>query len=132
KAFDTVSRSHVISALKQKGMDNHVTALITNLYRDISARIDLKNEQLDPIGIWVGVKQGDPTSPVLFNLAVAPLLRKAEEEGDGFQHRSKNVTTMAFAGDLVLLRGSWEGTQKNIDILEVFCELTGLKTQGEK
>ena len=39
---------------------------------------------------------------------------------------------MAFADDLVLLSGSWEGMQKNIEILEVFCELTGLKTQGEK
>lgn len=31
---------------------------------------------------------------------------------------------MAFADDLVLLSGSWEGMQSNIKILEAFCELT--------
>ncbi|NXS57245.1 PO21 protein, partial [Brachypteracias leptosomus] len=94
--------------------------------------IDLKNEQLDPIGIWVGVKQGDPMSPILFNLSVYSLLCKLEEEGCGFQHCLKYITTMAFSDYLVLLSRSWQGMQKNVDILEVFCDLTALKTQGEK
>ncbi|NXS50874.1 PO21 protein, partial [Balaeniceps rex] len=70
-------------------------------------RIDLKNEQSDPIGIRIGVKQGDPMSPILFNLSVDPLLCKLEQEGSGYQHGLKTVTTMAFADDLVLLSGSW-------------------------
>ncbi|NXL68615.1 PO21 protein, partial [Chordeiles acutipennis] len=98
----------------------------------INTRIALKNEQSDSIGIQIGVKQGDPMSPILFNLSIDPLLYKLEEEGEGFQHYSKNITTMAFADDLVLLSGSWEGMQKTIKIVEVFCELTGLETPGEK
>ncbi|NXS40486.1 POLR protein, partial [Balaeniceps rex] len=133
KAFDTMSHLHITTALKQKGVvDKHIIALITNLYHDINTCIDLKNEQLDPIGIWIGVKQGDPMSPILFNLSVDPLLCKLEEEGCEFQYCLKNITTMAVADNLVLLIRSWEGMQKNIDILEVFCGLTGLKTQGEK
>ncbi|XP_050770696.1 LOW QUALITY PROTEIN: ankyrin repeat domain-containing protein 55-like [Gymnogyps californianus] len=132
KAFDTVSHSHIIMALKQKGVDKHIIALIKNLYHNINIPIVLKNEQLDPIGIRIGVKQGDPMSPILFNLSVDPLLCKLEEDGFGFQHCSKNITTLAFADDLVLLSESWDGMQKNIEILEIFCNLTGLKTQGEK
>ncbi|NXS45402.1 PO21 protein, partial [Balaeniceps rex] len=132
KAFNTVSHSHVVLALKQKGVDDHIIALINNLYHNITTRIDLKNEQSDPIRIQIGVKQGYPMSPILFNLFVDPLLCKLEEEGSGYQHGSKTVTTMAFANDLVLLSGSWEGMKRNIEILEVFCDLTGLKTQGEK
>ncbi|NXW65989.1 PO21 protein, partial [Eurystomus gularis] len=93
--------------------------------------IELKNEQLDPIGIWVGVKQGDQMSPILFNLFVESLPCKLEKAGCGFQHCSKNITTTAFLDYLVLLSRSQEGMQKNIDILEVFCDLTGLKTQGK-
>ncbi|NXF65137.1 PO21 protein, partial [Ciccaba nigrolineata] len=92
--------------------------------------IDLKNEQLAYTGIWTGVEQGDPMSQILFNLSVDPLLRNLEEEGCGFQHCSKNITTTAFADDLVLLSRSWEGMQKNTGILEVCCNLTGVKTQG--
>lgn len=43
-----------------------------------------------------------------------------------------STTAMAFADDLVLLSDSWDGMQKDIAILEVFCDLTRLKTQGEK
>lgn len=119
-------------ALRQKGVDNHIITLITNLYRNINTCISMRNEQLGPTGIQIGVKQGDPMSPLLFNLSVDPLLCKLEEEGNGFQHCPKHVTTMAFADDLVLLSESWDRMQKNFKILEVFCDLTGLKMQGEK
>lgn len=54
------------------------------------------------------------------------------DQGNGCQHCSKRVTSMAFADDLVLLSGSWERMQSNIKILEAFCDLTGLRTQGQK
>ncbi|KAF1610760.1 UNVERIFIED_CONTAM: Retrovirus-related Pol polyprotein from type-2 retrotransposable element R2DM, partial [Eudyptes pachyrhynchus] len=38
KAFDTVSHFHIITALKQKGVDKHITAPITNLYHNINTR----------------------------------------------------------------------------------------------
>ncbi|NXC24389.1 PO21 protein, partial [Campylorhamphus procurvoides] len=85
----------------------------------------------DPIKTWVGVKQGDPMSPLLFNPALYPLLCKLEECGNGLQQGKNTITAMAFADDLVLLSGSWEGMEKNIKILETFCKLTGLRTQGE-
>ncbi|NWR53758.1 PO21 protein, partial [Regulus satrapa] len=75
-----------------------------------------------------GVKQGDPMSPLLFNIALDPLLCKLEAEGCGFQQGGTKVTAMAFADDLVLLSDSWEGMKTNIRILETFCDLTGLYT----
>ncbi|NXM65118.1 PO21 protein, partial [Illadopsis cleaveri] len=81
--------------------------------------------------ILTGVKQGDPMSPVLFNLALDPLLCKLETEGKGFQRGGLKVTAMTFADDLVPLSDSWESMHFNIKILETFCELTGLHTQGE-
>ncbi|NWU55364.1 PO21 protein, partial [Dromas ardeola] len=107
--------------------DDHIIALITNLYHSINTRIALKNKQSDPTGTRTGVKQGDAVSPILFSLSVDPLPCTREEEGDGFQHGARSAT-MAFADDLVLLSGSWEGMQKNIGVVEIFCDLTGLKT----
>ncbi|NXL32826.1 PO21 protein, partial [Glaucidium brasilianum] len=132
KAFDTVSHFHVIVALKQKGVDNYSIILITNLYNNINKFTDMKDEQSDPIEILTGVKQGDPMSPILFNLTMDPLLCKLEEEGSGYQHYLTHIITMAFADDLVLSSGSWKGVQKNIEIVEVFCNLMILKTQVEK
>ncbi|NXG81205.1 PO21 protein, partial [Baryphthengus martii] len=83
--------------------------------------------EAERIQMRVGVKQGDPMSPLLFNLALDPLLCKLEECGDGLQQGNNTITAMAFADDLVLLSGSWKGMEKNIKILETFCKLTGLR-----
>ncbi|NXS74452.1 PO21 protein, partial [Pandion haliaetus] len=131
KAFDTVSHSHISMAPRQTGVDNHIITLITNLYRNINTGINMRNEQSGPTGIQIGVKQGDPMSPLLLNLSVDPLWCKLEEEGNGFQRCLKHITTMAFVDDLVLLSGSWDRMQNNIKILEVFCDLAGLKTRGK-
>ncbi|NWS72049.1 PO21 protein, partial [Crotophaga sulcirostris] len=131
KALDAMSHSHLITALKQKGVDEHIIMLINNMYINTNTRIKVKGGQSDPIGILKGVKQDDPMSPLLFNLSVDPLLCKLEEEGN-FQQSSKKITSLAFADDLVLLSYSWEGMQKNIEIVEVFYNITGLRTQSEK
>ncbi|NXL15121.1 PO21 protein, partial [Setophaga kirtlandii] len=100
--------------------------------RDIRTYISIGKERTDHIYIRSGVKQGDPMSPLLFNLAMDPLLCKLAKEGEGFHHVGWKIMAMAFADDLVLLSDSWEGMCHNIRIVEAFCELTGLRTQGEK
>ncbi|NWV86694.1 PO21 protein, partial [Dasyornis broadbenti] len=132
KAFDTVSHEHILHGLKEREVDPHVIGLVSDMYENIYTSIATKKTQTDNIQIRVGVKQGDPMSPLLFNLAMDPLLCKLEECGKGYHRGPNSVTAMAFADDLVLLSDSWENMKQNIKILETFCNLTGLKTQGEK
>ncbi|NXF30548.1 POLR protein, partial [Nyctibius bracteatus] len=40
KAFETVSHSHIIAALKQRGVDKHIVALIKNIYENVNTYID--------------------------------------------------------------------------------------------
>uniref|UniRef100_A0A8C5JJ73 Reverse transcriptase n=1 Tax=Junco hyemalis TaxID=40217 RepID=A0A8C5JJ73_JUNHY len=132
KAFDTVSHQHVFEGLVQRGVDSHVIELVREMYRDVRTCISVGKGKTDPIYIRSGVKQGDPMSPLLFNLAMDPLLCKLENGGKGFHHGDWKTTAMAFADDLVLLSDSWDGMCHNIKILETFCNLTGLNTKGEK
>ncbi|NXM38095.1 PO21 protein, partial [Gymnorhina tibicen] len=132
KAFDTVSHQHILAGLVQRGVDPHIVHLVSEMYRNITTYIVTKGGKTDPINISSGVKQGDPMSPMLFNLALDPVLCKLETEGKGFHHDRFVVTAMAFTDDLVLLSDSWEGMCQNIRILETFCDATGLRTQGEK
>lgn len=81
-------------------------------------RIKVKEGTSPPIEMKVGVKQGDPMSPLLFNIAVDPLTRKLESMGEGYRFGGEKVTTLAFADDLVLMSSSWAGMQHNIKILE--------------
>ncbi|KAF4803297.1 hypothetical protein TURU_017292 [Turdus rufiventris] len=132
KAFDTVCHQHIVTGLEQRGVDPQVIQLVTEFFKTISTYITMKKGKTDPINILSGVKQGDPMSPILFNLALDPLLCKLEKEGVGFQRGNFKITAMAFADNLVLLSDSWDSMCSNIKILETFCEPTGLQTQGKK
>ncbi|NXO18885.1 PO21 protein, partial [Oriolus oriolus] len=132
KAFDAESHQHILMGLKQRGVDPHIINLIKNMYENIYTCITTKDEKSDAIKILKAVKQGDPMSPLLFNLVLDPLLCRLEKKGKGYQHGKYHITATAFADHLVLLSDSCEGRTENIKILETFCNLTGLKTQGEK
>ncbi|NWU26199.1 PO21 protein, partial [Dyaphorophyia castanea] len=118
--------------LKQRRADPHIINLIKNTYENIYTCMTTKDEKSDPIKILKGVKKGDPVCPLLFSLVLDPLLCRLEKEGKGYQRGKYHMTATALADDLVLLSDSWEGRKENSKILETFCDLTGLKTQGEK
>ncbi|NXM79266.1 POLR protein, partial [Serilophus lunatus] len=40
KAFDTVSHEHIITSLKQRGVDSHILDLITNMYENTHTRLE--------------------------------------------------------------------------------------------
>ncbi|CAM5179267.1 unnamed protein product [Eretmochelys imbricata] len=132
KAFDSVSHDHIMWVLRERGLDQHMINIISDSYRNVHTRMEVGKELTQPIAIEVGVKQGDPMSPLLFNLALDPLISTLEKTGKGFPVDAQRVTALAFADDLVMLSDSWEGMNANIQILESFCKLSGLKVQARK
>lgn len=107
KAFDTICHLHIIRGLVQRGVDPHVVHLAGEMFENITTYISTKKEKMDPIKSLTGVKQGDPMSPLLFNLALDPLLCKLKYAGEGFHQGALKITAMAFTDDLVLLSDSW-------------------------
>ncbi|XP_049425577.1 uncharacterized protein LOC125884643 [Epinephelus fuscoguttatus] len=132
KAFDTVSHEHLLSALERKGLDQHMLELVRNSYEDCVTKVRCAEGDTADIAMKVGVKQGDSMSPLLFNIALDPLVQTLEREGQGFVADGKSITALAFADDLVLLSSSWDGMVANLDVLETFCELTGMRVQPGK
>ena len=63
--------------------DSHVIGLIKLLYDGSFTEFKVGDKQSDPLYFKKRVKQGDPLSPLLFNIAIDPLLRRLEEE-EGF------------------------------------------------
>jgi hypothetical protein len=56
-----------------------------------------------------GVKQGDPLSPLLFNLCLEPLLELVEKKTSGINiNDNRKIPVLTFADDVVLL-GTYEG-----------------------
>ncbi|CAM2107381.1 unnamed protein product [Caretta caretta] len=84
KAFDSVSHDHIILVLRERGPDQHMINIISDSYRKVHTRMEVGKELTSLIAIEVGVKQGDLMSPLLFNLALDPLISTLETAGKGF------------------------------------------------
>lgn len=132
RAFDSVSHEHFLCVLREMEVDPHVVELIRGSYQDCVTRVETGGRLTPAINMRVGVKQGDPMSPLLFNLAMDPLIHGLERLGKGLSVSGTRVTTLAFADDLVLVSDSWQGMAHNLGILEAFCNKTGLRVKPSK
>ena len=111
KAFDSVSHSRVIDALRET-CSNKVAALaIAKELIGGYLSLHFFGLQTSPLNQTQGVKQGAPESGPLFNLALSHLLKplqskwKAERKGLRLTATEK-LTSLLFADDIVLCASS--------------------------
>jgi hypothetical protein len=63
------------------------------------------------------VKQGDPLSPLLFNLLMDPIIEELNAATEGLPIGDTKVAVLAFADDLILLATSKEDAQKQLNLI---------------
>lgn len=128
KAFDSVAHQTILRVALEAGIPPHFCEYLRAYYAQGStllygARIQLVN----------GVRQGDPLSPVLFNLIVRETLIRAEGTGVGFRMCSGYLLqTLAFADDLVLFASSKRGLQTSTDEVLAWLAKAGLRANPGK
>ena len=99
---------------------------------DSTARIIINDSMTDPFPIRRGVKQGDPISPLLFNIIIE-ILNKQSTKIKGFQiDEANNLKILMFADDIVLFGDSHEELEEWLNILESFSKATGLTLNQSK
>jgi len=113
KAFDTVSHSAICKILRRHGAPQEMINYLSVLYRTAAVRLEVDREFSSEIYPGRGVRQGDPLSPLIFNLVMNEVLAAVPEEV-GYDMLGQNVNALAFADDLVLIGSTREGTQKSL------------------
>ena len=73
KAFDTVWRNGLLSKLRSYGIEGKMLNILHSLYTDTTAHVKINNYMSEAFDILLGVKQGDPPSPFLFNIYINDL-----------------------------------------------------------
>ena len=96
--------------LKERGIPDHLTCLLRNLYAGQEATVRTGHETTDWFQIGKGVRQGCILSLCIFNLYAAYIVRNAglDEAQAGIKIARRNINNLRYADDTTLLAESKE------------------------
>ena len=133
KAYDTVDRSILLKSLHNNGVQGPLLKNLKAMYENVSYAIKLSNGVMDPIASNLGLKQGCPLSPLLFNIYINDLGTYLKDNGPGnLNVNGTNVNHFLYADDLVLLAESREKLQEHLDGLNKFAKAKELTVNTKK
>ena len=131
KAFDSVSHNAIFGTLTSYGLPTEFIEYLKGFYGASKSRLVGRGWTSEPFTPRRGVKQGDPLSPVLFNIIIDRLIRSLPSE-IGCYIGSAKSNAVAFADDLVLYGSTPEGLQRLIDCTETYLSSCGLILNSSK
>ena len=134
KAYDTVNRQKLLDSLYNIGVGSKYAENIKAIYSKVQYSIKVKGKVMDPITSNLGLKQGCPLSPLLFNLYIndiAKYLNKNSREPN-IKLQGIDVTHFLYADDLVIISPTREGLQEKLDNLGLFAKDKDLTINTKK
>ena len=102
KAFDCVDHNKLWKILKEMGIPDHLTYLLSNLYAGQEATVRTGHGTTDWVQIGRGVRQGCILSPCLFNLYAEYIMRNAglEEAQAGIKIAGRNINNLRYVDEI--------------------------------
>ena len=126
KAFDSVSHSYIWETLTTQNVENEYIRVIKSIYRKSKSRV-----KLETAGSWFpvkrGVRQGDPLSPILFIATLESIISKLDWNECGIKIKTKYLSHLRFADDLVLISEKAKELQYMAESLNKASKLAGLE-----
>ena len=135
KAYDKILHPFLWESLEKFGFPDRFTNTVKTLYSTAYTTIIINGEKAEPFKVTRGVRQGDPMSCLLFNIAIeslANMLRKSELNGFKTKGDVDRLIVTLFADDTMVYlseNDSFEDLQK---ILRKWCTASGAKFNVDK
>ena len=132
-AFGSVSHELLWLMMSRLDVPADFISICREVYTGSSQRLRSSEGYTEEIPLRVGIKQGCPLSPLLFNLALEALLPVLETTSAG--HRLENDSTiqqMAYADDLCLVATTKEEIESSLAVISAFSRWSGLSLNAQK
>ena len=71
--YDTTVHGHMVNTLVQQQFPQHLVRGVAGMYQTLQYQVVAGGVSAAPFDVGIGVKQGCPLSPLLYNLYVQPL-----------------------------------------------------------
>jgi len=123
KAFPTVWRVGLFQRLIQMGVQGKFYRILRRFYRSTSSRVLVDGELTGEVLEEMGVQQGSPLSPSLFNVFMDELtvrIAKALKIED--LNRIEDIRTLLYADDVAVIAHSVTELQQIVNVVASFVE----------
>ena len=129
-----MDRNKLWKTLKEKGIPDHLTCLLRNLYAGQEATVRTGHGTTDWFQIGKGVCQGCMLSPCLFKLYAEYIIRNAglDEAQAGIKISRRNINNLRYADDTTLMAESEEELKSLLMKVKGESEKVGLKLSIQK
>ena len=132
KAFDSISHNSIARALRRNSIDEPMVQYILQSHTNCTTTILCGPTNLPNVKLLRGVKQGDPLSPILFNLILDELLDILPPSIGISITTDLHLNCLAFADDLILISESPSTMKILINITTTFFSARSLKINATK
>jgi hypothetical protein len=134
KAYDSINRNILWNSLRSLGLHGRMMDTIISMYKNINIRVRLNGQLGDSFSSLLGVKQGDPLSPLLFGLFIDRLesYLTSEHPHIGVILNESLLNLLLYADDLVLMAETSEDLQTLLNSLSTFCDINSMTVNVKK
>lgn len=130
KAYDLVPHQLVFNKLYKKGFGEKFVNAIKSLYKGTKLRVRVGKELSESFDYERGVRQGCPTSPLLFDIFIDDLLDKI---GKIIVPRTQyKIQGICFADDTLIMARSCKDLNYKLTVLEDWLASNGMEVNANK
>ena len=135
KAYDKVRHDFIWRTLETYQFPNHFINTIKTLYENGEMVVVINGVISKPYRVTRGVRQGDPLSCLIFNLAIeslASMLRNSTLKGFTIKGEIDRLITTLFADDTTVFLSEEDSFNDLQNILQKWCRASGAKFNVSK
>jgi len=137
-AFGEVQHNLIRASLAYHHVPEAFINIFNSIYLDFKVTISVNGQSTKPIVVNRGVLQGDPCSPLLFNLCFNSLMRLLEAPaycqlgyswGNSPHHQ---CSWLQYADDALIIANSQKSAQGLLYLFEAWCNWAGMDIRLDK
>ena len=133
-AYPSVDHGQLQQIMQDLGIPRDVRELIAGLHKGACTSFLTPHGPTPPIPIHRGTLQGDPLSPILFDLAMEPLTRWLQQGNHGYAPASTHNRHegILYADDVTLTTQTIVGMQQQLQKVDLYGEWSHIRVNPNK
>lgn len=133
QCFDKIDRAFLYEKLAAENVSCKLVKAIKSMYTVVKSCIRYNSAKSEFFMSDIGLKQGDPSSPLLFMLFVNDISENINSDlNDIFTYNELKLFLLLYADDQALFAKSPETLQLMLKDVENYCNVWGLKINTQK